>query len=166
MHTNASLNVRYMHAHAHTFVKLPPPAAHRLRRALTQSPRLAATAAPRAADVKAATSTSQAVIAAGASGGVAFLLAQRHPEDVTVPLIDYSLAAVLTPPILFGVSTGVLLNVLFPDWLLTVLLTVLLLLLAYRPMRMVRSAPRLWGARGSAQRGRSKPVALCPSVVG
>jgi len=32
----------------------------------------------------------------------------------------------------------VLLNVLFPDWLLTVLLTVLLCFLAYRPTRMVR----------------------------
>jgi len=60
----------------------------------------------RAADVKAATSTSQTVIASGAGGGVAFLVLQRHPEDDSAPLIDYSLAAVLTPPILFGVSTG------------------------------------------------------------
>ena len=88
--------------------------------------------------VKAATSTSQAVIAAGALGGVGFLLFQHHPQDDSSTLIDYGLAAMLTPPILLGVSTGVLLNVVFPDWLLTILLTILLIVLSYRPTRMVR----------------------------
>lgn len=42
----------------------------------------------------------------GALGSVACVVRQRHPADPRRPLIDYSLALVLTPTLLLGCNTG------------------------------------------------------------
>jgi len=82
--------------------------------------------------LKGATALSQAIITGGAMASVVLALPGRHPSDPGKPLIDYGTALMLTPVLLLGVSIGVLLNVLFPDWLLTFLLTTLLLWLTAR----------------------------------
>lgn len=42
----------------------------------------------------------------GALGSVACVVQQHHPADPRRPLIDYSLALVLTPTLLLGCNTG------------------------------------------------------------
>lgn len=66
--------------------------------------------------IKAATALSQAVITGGALGSVSYSLGRRHPNAATSPLIDFDLALVLAPPLLLGVSCGVLLNIALPSW--------------------------------------------------
>lgn len=68
----------------------------------------------------------------GALGAVACTAGQRHPHDASKPLIDWRLALVLTPMLLLGCTTGVLLNQLLPAWAVTFLLIPLLALLTYR----------------------------------
>ena len=49
----------------------------------------------------------------------------NHPKMATGlygrPLIDYQVAAMLIPPMLLGVTTGVYLNRMCPNWLIMVL---------------------------------------------
>ena len=58
------------------------------------------------AGVKGAAALSQAVITAGALGGVALALPRRHPRDPAQPLLQLHLALALMPMLLLGVSTG------------------------------------------------------------
>ena len=80
--------------------------------------------------VKRATALSQVCIACGALAGVASLLARTHPAEPSRTLIDLPLAALMTPAVLLGVSTGVLANFLLADWLLNLLLFLLLLVVS------------------------------------
>ncbi|KAK9822957.1 hypothetical protein WJX74_008876 [Apatococcus lobatus] len=84
--------------------------------------------------VKGATALSQGVITAGALAGVALALPRRHPTDPAQPLLQFHLALALTPMLLLGVSTGVLINVAMPAWLVTFLLIALLIYLAHKAM--------------------------------
>ncbi|KAK9843827.1 hypothetical protein WJX81_007905 [Elliptochloris bilobata] len=81
--------------------------------------------------IKAATALSQATITGGAIAGVALSLRRRSPIDPSEPILDFPLALMLTPMLLLGVAVGVLGNNLLPTWLITLLLIVLLLALAY-----------------------------------
>ncbi len=58
------------------------------------------------AGLKGSTAMSQAVITGGAIAGVAVTFTKRHPLDSSLPLIDFQLALVLTPVLLFGTSIG------------------------------------------------------------
>ena len=66
--------------------------------------------------VKEATALSQAVITGGALGSVSYCISRSHPRDSQRPLIDFDLALVLTPSLLWGVNAGVLLNSVLPSW--------------------------------------------------
>jgi hypothetical protein len=48
----------------------------------------------------------------------------KHPT-FDMPVIDYDLALLIQPMLMLGVSIGVICNVVFPDWLVTVLLIIL-----------------------------------------
>jgi hypothetical protein len=50
----------------------------------------------------------------------------RHPT-LDMPIIDYDLALLIQPMLMLGISIGVVFNVVFPDWLVTMLLIVLFL---------------------------------------
>lgn len=56
--------------------------------------------------LKEATALSQAVITGGALASVPIAAIGRHPADPAKPLLDYDMALMLTPVILFGVSVG------------------------------------------------------------
>ena len=60
-----------------------------------------------------------------ASGSLLFLARRRHPS-ADRPLIDYRMAALFEPMTLFGSLIGVLLNVVFPAYLIAVFLVLLL----------------------------------------
>ncbi|OIT02719.1 hypothetical protein A4A49_33033 [Nicotiana attenuata] len=61
----------------------------------------------------------------GAAGATVFYnLKLRHPR-MDMPIIDYNLALLFQPMLLLGISIGVVLNVLFAEWMVTVLLIIL-----------------------------------------
>ncbi|CAB4269979.1 unnamed protein product [Prunus armeniaca] len=57
---------------------------------------------------------------------VYFNLRRRHPT-LDMPLIDYDLAFLFQPMLVLGISIGVAFNILFADWMVTVLLIILFL---------------------------------------
>ena len=61
---------------------------------------------------------SQALIACGTAGATAYSLLHRHPWDSSRPLIDYSLAVVLMPAMILGITVGSLLNLILPALIL------------------------------------------------
>lgn len=61
---------------------------------------------------------------------VYYNLRLRHPT-LDMPIIDYDLALLIQPMLMLGISLGVAFNVMFPDWMVTVLLIILFLGNAY-----------------------------------
>lgn len=55
---------------------------------------------------------------------VYYNLKLRHPT-LEMPIIDYDLALLIQPMLMLGISIGVAFNVIFADWMVTVLLIVL-----------------------------------------
>nr|CAG4717677.1 unnamed protein product [Naegleria fowleri] len=79
------------------------------------------------------------IIIFGASASVyATLALKRHPLDNQRPLIDYQIAVIVEPIILAGSVVGVFLNVWFPNWSLTVMLLLVLLVVSYRSIKKGR----------------------------
>ncbi|XP_028051382.1 sulfite exporter TauE/SafE family protein 3-like isoform X2 [Camellia sinensis] len=61
----------------------------------------------------------------GAAGSTVYYnLRLRHPT-LDMPLIDYDLAMLFQPMLMLGISIGVAFNVIFADWMVTVLLIIL-----------------------------------------
>jgi uncharacterized membrane protein YfcA len=75
---------------------------------------------------------------------VYYNLKLKHPA-LDRPLIDYDLALLIQPMLMLGISIGVVFNVIFPDWLVTVLLIVLFLgsLIYLSRFQSRRASPRL-----------------------
>lgn len=67
----------------------------------------------------------------GAAGSTVYYnLRLRHPT-MDLPIIDYDLALLFQPMLMLGISIGVAFNVIFPDWMVTVLLIILFLGIYY-----------------------------------
>jgi hypothetical protein len=62
---------------------------------------------------------------------------KRHPF-ANRPLIDYNLALMLQPLALGGTVLGVLLNFVFPNWLILLLLILVLFFTTYRTSQKVK----------------------------
>ncbi|XP_027920508.1 sulfite exporter TauE/SafE family protein 3-like [Vigna unguiculata] len=75
-------------------------------------------------DTKSAIAISKCMITGGATATVFYNLRQRHPT-LDLPVIDYDLALLFQPMLMLGISIGVDFNVIFPEWMLTVLLIIL-----------------------------------------
>ncbi|XP_021897484.1 sulfite exporter TauE/SafE family protein 3-like [Carica papaya] len=61
----------------------------------------------------------------GAAGSTVYYnLRLRHPT-LDMPLIDYDLALLFQPMLMLGISIGVAFNIIFADWMVTVLLIIL-----------------------------------------
>ncbi|CAO2825916.1 unnamed protein product [Amaranthus hypochondriacus] len=75
-------------------------------------------------DPKSATAISKCMITGAAASTVYYNLKLRHPT-LDMPLIDYDLALLFQPMLMLGVSIGVAFNVIFADWMVTVLLLIL-----------------------------------------
>ena len=61
-----------------------------------------------------------------AASTVYYNLKLRHPT-LNMPIIDYDLALLIQPMLMLGISLGVAFNVVFADWMVTVLLIILFL---------------------------------------
>lgn len=59
-----------------------------------------------------------------AASTVYYNLKLRHPT-LDMPIIDYDLALLFQPMLVLGISIGVAFNVIFADWMVTVLLIIL-----------------------------------------
>jgi uncharacterized membrane protein YfcA len=66
------------------------------------------------------------MIMGAAVSTVYYNLKLKHPT-LDLPVIDYDLAVLIQPMLMLGISIGVIFNVIFPDWLVTVLLIILFL---------------------------------------
>ncbi|TXG59617.1 hypothetical protein EZV62_014190 [Acer yangbiense] len=75
-------------------------------------------------DPKSATAISKCMIMGAAGSTVYYNLKLRHPT-LEMPLIDYDLALLFQPMLMLGISIGVAFNVMFADWMVTVLLIIL-----------------------------------------
>ncbi|KAJ1377807.1 Transmembrane protein [Sesbania bispinosa] len=77
-------------------------------------------------DPKSATAISKCMITGAAITTVFFNLKLKHPT-LDVPIIDYDLVLLIQPMLMLGISIGVVLSVIFADWMVTVLLIILCL---------------------------------------
>ncbi|KAK8964528.1 hypothetical protein KSP40_PGU021490 [Platanthera guangdongensis] len=77
-------------------------------------------------DPKTSTAVSKCMIMGAAGSTVYYNLRLRHPM-MDLPIIDYDLALLFQPMLMLGISIGVAFNVMFPDWMVTVLLIILFL---------------------------------------
>ncbi|GMI95042.1 hypothetical protein like AT2G25737 [Hibiscus trionum] len=75
-------------------------------------------------DPKSATAISKCMIMGAATSTVYYNLKLRHPT-LDMPIIDYDLALLIQPMLMLGISIGVTFNVIFADWMVTVLLIIL-----------------------------------------
>ncbi|KAJ7965986.1 Sulfite exporter TauE/SafE family protein [Quillaja saponaria] len=75
-------------------------------------------------DPKSATAISKCMIFGAAGSTVYYNLKLRHPT-LDMPIIDYDLALLIQPMLMLGISIGVAFNVIFADWMVTVLLIIL-----------------------------------------
>ncbi|XP_077219685.1 sulfite exporter TauE/SafE family protein 3-like [Tasmannia lanceolata] len=77
-------------------------------------------------DAKSSTAISKCMIMGAAASTVYYNLKLRHPT-LEMPIIDYDLALLFQPMLMLGISIGVACNVIFADWMVTVLLIILFL---------------------------------------
>ncbi|KAJ8756191.1 hypothetical protein K2173_024738 [Erythroxylum novogranatense] len=77
-------------------------------------------------DAKSSIAISKCMITGAAGATVYYNLKLRHPT-LELPIIDYNLALLIQPMLVLGISIGVAFNVIFADWMITVLLIVLFL---------------------------------------
>ncbi|CAH1428003.1 unnamed protein product [Lactuca virosa] len=75
-------------------------------------------------DPKSATGISKCMIMGASTMTVFYNLKLRHPT-LDMPIIDYDLALLIQPMLMLGISIGVSLNVIFADWMVTVLLIII-----------------------------------------
>lgn len=75
-------------------------------------------------DPKSSTAISKCMIMGAAGSTVYYNLRLRHPT-LDMPIIDYDLALLFQPMLMLGISIGVAFNVMFADWMVTILLIIL-----------------------------------------
>lgn len=76
----------------------------------------------------------QVIIFGGSLMSIALKIPARHPTK-NRPLIDYELVSYLTAPLLAGTSVGVILHLIFPDYLSSFLLVLLLIFMSYQAIK-------------------------------
>ncbi|XP_078442233.1 sulfite exporter TauE/SafE family protein [Wolffia australiana] len=77
-------------------------------------------------DAKSAAALSKCMIMGASASSVWYNIRVAHPTK-DVPIIDYDLALLFQPMLLLGITLGVSLSVVFPYWLITILIIILFL---------------------------------------
>ncbi|XP_074587398.1 sulfite exporter TauE/SafE family protein 4-like isoform X2 [Curcuma longa] len=84
-------------------------------------------------DAKSAAALSKCMIMGASASSVWYNLRVAHPSK-EVPIIDYNLALLFQPMLMLGITIGVELSVVFPYWLITVLIIILFIGTSSRSM--------------------------------
>ncbi|XP_058004974.1 sulfite exporter TauE/SafE family protein 3 isoform X2 [Hevea brasiliensis] len=84
-------------------------------------------------DAKSSIAISKCMITGAAAATVYYNLNQRHPT-LEMPVIDYDLALLFQPMLVLGVSIGVTFNVIFPNWMITILLIIIFLFISTKAL--------------------------------
>ncbi|XP_074572676.1 sulfite exporter TauE/SafE family protein 4-like isoform X2 [Curcuma longa] len=84
-------------------------------------------------DTKSAAALSKCMIMGASASSVWYNLRVAHPSK-EVPIIDYNLALLFQPMLMLGITIGVDLSVVFPYWLITVLIIILFIGTSSRSM--------------------------------
>ncbi|GJM92907.1 hypothetical protein PR202_ga09413 [Eleusine coracana subsp. coracana] len=92
--------------------------------------------------LKRATTYSSFMVTGGAASNVLYNLLRTRGGGL---LIDYDIALLFQPCLLLGVSLGVVCNVMFPEWLITVLFA---LFLAFCTAKTCRAGVKIWRSEG------------------
>jgi hypothetical protein len=112
--------------------------------------------------VSAAAAMSQALVACGTLGGTLYSILLRHPM-YSKPLIEYSLAALLMPALVLGVSIGVLLNIITPPLIVSIVLFLILILIAARTLQ--KGVQQLRKERADALKSRNASTSNISRVL-
>lgn len=80
-------------------------------------------------DQKSSTALSKCMITGAAASSFIYNLRLKHPT-LDAPLIDYDLALLFQPMLMLGISIGVSFNVIFADWMITILLIIIFLVMS------------------------------------
>ncbi|KAF8034619.1 hypothetical protein BT93_C0813 [Corymbia citriodora subsp. variegata] len=75
-------------------------------------------------DPKSSTAISKCMIMGAAISTVVYNLKLRHPT-LDIPVIDYDLVLLIQPMLMLGISIGVIFNLIFADWMVTILIILL-----------------------------------------
>ncbi|KAG7389582.1 hypothetical protein PHYBOEH_007400 [Phytophthora boehmeriae] len=75
---------------------------------------------------------SKATIFGNALASYFFNLNRKHPFNKKLPVINYQVAGIMEPTTLIGTIFGVMMNHMFPDWLILILLVSLLSYITYK----------------------------------
>ncbi|CAK9220269.1 unnamed protein product [Sphagnum troendelagicum] len=94
-------------------------------------------------DTKTTTALSKSMIMGAAFAAVLYNLRMSHPTCRNQPVIDYNIALLFQPMLLLGISIGVTFNIMFADWMVTLLL---ILLFTSIVISALRKAICLWDA--------------------
>ncbi|KAF1002177.1 hypothetical protein AG4045_008302 [Apium graveolens] len=112
-------------------------------------------------DTKSAAALSKCMIMGASAASVWYNLNVRHPCR-EVPIIDYDLALLFQPMLMLGITFGVSLSVVFPYWLITILIIVLFL---GTSSRSFLKATELWKAETLLKKEMRKPQGTTNSRV-
>lgn len=74
---------------------------------------------------------SKAMVLGGSVANILLLSQERHPS-ANRPLIYYEVATIFEPVVLLGTTVGVICNMMFPNWLIVILLLVVISLMTVR----------------------------------
>lgn len=85
-------------------------------------------------DTHTAVPLSKVTIFGIALGGLFVIVPQKHPLNKLRTLIDYNAVMILQPMVLLGTVVGVFMNVIFPNWLITIGLAILFCVTSYRTL--------------------------------
>lgn len=83
---------------------------------------------------KEAVPLSQAMIMGGATMNIIMFCGERHPRYPGRPKIDYDVVMMLNPGLAAGVTFGVMLNVISPQWIIVVVLVMTLVLALHKSL--------------------------------
>lgn len=106
--------------------------------------------------IQAATALSQSIVFVSSVLAAAQALLAPNPNDPGRSLVDVQAALLLCPPLLLGISTGIIANTSFPGWLTTLLYIPVLAAVA---VRMLMVAKALWSQESRARQSLSQQFA-------
>lgn len=101
-------------------------------------------------DLKTASSLSAFMVTGGSMANVMCNMCTTSPKFGGKSLIDYDIALLSEPCMLLGVSIGVICNLVFPEWLITILFA---LFLTWSTSRTCNSGVQFWKIESEKVRG-------------